>query len=207
MTADVNTIIPRYEFRAFAQSFGRVVDAIRSRSACEFIRESTDTYLVTAVNDSNNVKLRYNQLDVKALMTVEQTLEQWRPVLKLDFPVPAARISDDIFPLLGIAAPVLPLENYSAEQFLDEVAQPHSEVRLACVFKQRFHFTIGECRVEINQLLINGAAIQSIAVESENLTAVLTVRDALGLGPYQNVNYLLAIKRILGLSPLSLDNQ
>jgi hypothetical protein len=140
-------------------------------------------------------------------MTVEQTLEQWRPVLKLDFPVPAARISDDIFPLLGIAAPVLPLENYSAEQFLDEVAQPHSEVRLACVFKQRFHFTIGECRVEINQLLINGAAIQSIAVESENLTAVLTVRDALGLGPYQNVNYLLAIKRILGLSPLSLDNQ
>ena len=207
MTVNADTIIPRYEFRAFAQSFGRVVDAIRSRSACEFIRESTDTYLVTAVNDSNNVKLRYNQLDVKALMTVEQTLEQWRPVLKIDFPVPAARISDDIFPLLGGAAPVLPLENYSAEQFLDEVAQPHSEVRLARVFKQRFHFTIGECRVEINHLLINGAAIQSIAVESENLTAVLTVRDALGLGPYQNVNYLLAIKRILGLSPLSLDNQ
>jgi hypothetical protein len=201
LNSDSDVIIPRYEFRAFAQTFGRVIDAIRSRSACDFIRESTDTYLVTAVNDNNNVKLRYNQLDVKALIHVEQTLEQWRPVLKLDFPVPATEIND-IFSLLGAVAPSLPREIYAAEQFLDELARPHTEVRLARVFKQRFHFTIGECRVETNQLLINGAAIQSVAVESEDLTAVLNVRDLVGLGPYENVNYLRAIKRILGLSPL-----
>ena len=157
---------------------------------------------MTAVNDRNNVKLRYDQLDVKALMRVEQALEQWRPVLKLDFPVAAGTIRDDIFPLLGVDAPNMPLEDYSAGQFLDEVIQPHSEVLMARVFKQRFHFTIGECRVEINYLLINGAAIQSIAVESTDKTAVLNVREMIGLGPYENVNYLLAIKRILGLSRL-----
>lgn len=202
MGSDIDVIIPRYEFRAFAHSFGLVIDAIRSRSDCEFIQESTDIYLVTAVNDRNNVKMRSNQLDVKALMVVEQLLEQWRPVLKLDFPVPAGQIKEEIFPLLGVSAPVLSRESYSAEQFLDEVARPHADVRLAQVFKQRFHFTVGACRVEINDLLINGAAIQSVAVESENKTAVLNVRDIIGLGAYENVNYLLAIKRVMGLSPL-----
>ena len=202
MGSDSEVIIPRYEFRAFAQSFGRVVDEIRGRSACEFMRESTDTYLVTAVNDSNNVKMRYNQLDVKQSMHVEQGLEQRRPVLKLDFPVPAANIRDDIFPLLAVDAPALSREVYTGEQFLEEVAQTHDQVRLAQAFKQRFHFNIGLCRVEINHLLINGAAIQSVAVESEDKTAVLNVREIIGLGPYENVNYLLAIKRILGLAPL-----
>jgi len=202
MSENDGVIIPRFEFRAFANTFGRVIDAIRSHSAPEFIRESTDTYLVTAVNDSQNVKLRYNQLDVKELMHVEQALEQWRPLLKLDFPVPANRILEEIFPALKASSPALPREIYSAAQFLAEVAQPHPEVKVARVFKQRFHFTIDGCRVEINELLINGAAIQSVAVESENVTAVLNVRDAVGLGPYENVNYLLAIKRIMGLAPL-----
>jgi hypothetical protein len=75
-------------------------------------------------------------------------------------------------------------------------------VRQARVFKQRFHFTIENCLVEINELLINGAAIRSVAVEATDAAAVLRVRDMVGLQPYENVNYLQAIKRILGLAPL-----
>ena len=56
--------------------------------------------------------------------------------------------------------------------------------------------------VEINDLPVNGAAIKSVAVEAANAAAVLRVRDMVGLRPYENVNYLLAIKRILGLAPL-----
>lgn len=202
MSEQLEIVIPRYEFRAFAQSFGRVIDEIRGCAAPEFIRESTDTYLVTAANDTHNVKLRYNKLDVKALIHVQQELEQWYPALKLDFPVEAGRISEEIFPNLKVQAPTLARETYTAEQFLQEAIWPHPEVRQARVFKQRFHFVIEECLVEINELLINGAAIRSVAVEATDAAAVLRVRDKVGLRPYENVNYLLAIKRILGLAPL-----
>lgn len=194
--------IPRYEFRAFAQSFGRVIDNIRERAAPEFIRESTDIYLVSAGNDTHNIKLRFNQIDVKSLVHVEQELEQWDPVLKLDFPVSATAISENIFPALKLEAPTIENETYTAEKFLLEVMWPDSRVVQARVFKQRFHFIIEGCMVEINDLLINGAAIKSVAVEAVDKTAVLRVRDMIGLLPYENVNYLLAIKRIVGLSPL-----
>lgn len=195
-------IIPRYEFRAFANSFGRVIGEIRGRADPDFIRESTDTYLVTAVNDTHNVKMRYNQLDVKALIHVEKGLEQWYPALKLDFPVASSRIAEEIFPALQVSAPAFTRDSYTAEQFLDELIWPHPAVHQARVFKQRFHFSIDGCLVEINELLINGAAIRSLAVEAAAAAAVLAVKDTLGLQPYENVNYLLAIKRILGLAPL-----
>jgi len=195
-------IIPRYEFRAFAHSFGQVIDNIRVRSEIEFIRESRDIYLVTAVNDTHNVKLRYNQLDVKALINVEEELEQWYPALKLDFPVEAKRISEEVFPALKVEAPVLAREMYTADQFLRETIWPHADVQQARVFKQRFHFKIEGCMVETNELLVNGAAIKSVAVEAADAGAVLRVREMVGLQAYENVNYLLAIKRILGLAPL-----
>ena len=95
--------------------------------------------------------MRTNQLDVKALMVVEQSLEQWRPVLKLDFPLPSqTKLTEEIFPLLGVSAPVLSRESYSAEQFLDEVARPHADVRLAQVFKQLLSFH-GWCVPRRNQ--------------------------------------------------------
>lgn len=195
-------IIPRFEFRAFAQSFGRVITEIRKRAETQHIRESTDIYLVTRDNNTHNVKMRYNQLDVKELIHVEKGLEQWYPALKLDFPVGGERIRDEILPALQVSAPSLEDGAYSARQFLDKVVWPSVDVRQATVFKQRFHFMIEGCMVEINELLINGAAIQSVAVEAAEAGAVLYVRDRLGLEPYENVNYLRAIKRIVGLEPL-----
>jgi exopolyphosphatase/guanosine-5'-triphosphate,3'-diphosphate pyrophosphatase len=202
MNNNSEVIIPRYEFRAFAQSFGKVIDEIRGRSNPELIRESTDTYLVTSGNDINNVKLRYNQLDVKELINVQDGLEQWYPALKLDFPLEARRIGEEIFPALKVQAPDFSRETYTAEQFLQEVIWSHGAVHQARVFKQRFHFDIEGCMVEINELLVNGARIMSVAVEAADAAAVLRVRDMVGLRPYENVNYMLAIKRILGLASL-----
>ena len=202
MSENLDKIIPRYEFRAFAHSFGRVIDEIRERAATEFIRESTDIYMVTAVNDTHNIKMRANLLDVKVLINVKQGLEQWYPALKLDFPVAAREIRKEIFPALKVETPDLGRELYTAEQFLLELVWQHPDVRQARVFKQRFHFIIEGCMVEINELLINGAAIKSVAVEGVDAAAVLRVRDMVGLRPYENVNYLLAIKRVLGLAPL-----
>jgi hypothetical protein len=51
-------------------------------------------------------------------------------------------------------------------------------------------------------LLVNGAAIKTVAVESEDIAMVLQTQEMLGLREYENVNYLLAIKRIIGMEPL-----
>lgn len=202
MSENEEEIIPRFEFRAFAQSFGRVITEIRKRAEPQLIRESTDVYLVTRDNDTHNVKLRNNQLDVKDLINVEKGLEQWYPALKLDFPLARQPINDEIFPALQLSAPPLEEETYTARQFLDKVIWTSSDVRQATVFKQRFHFTIEGCMIETNDLLVNGAAIQSVAVEAAEAGAVLYVRDRLGLELYENVNYLRAIKRIVGLEQL-----
>ena len=58
------------------------------------------------------------------------------------------------------------------------------------------------CITEIAHLLINGAAIQTVAVEHTDIAAILKAKEMLGLGEYENVNYLRAIKRIIGLEPL-----
>ena len=79
---------------------------------------------------------------------------------------------------------------------------PHPEVVLARVLKRRFGYTINGCISEIAELLINGAAIKTIALESADIEVVLKVKQKLGLHEYENVNYLLAIKRILGMEPL-----
>jgi exopolyphosphatase/guanosine-5'-triphosphate,3'-diphosphate pyrophosphatase len=206
MSENNEVIIPRYEFRAFAQSFGKVIDEIRRRARPELIRESSDTYLVTRENNTHNVKLRYDQLDVKELINVQDGLEQWYPTLKVNFPVEPAHIRDDIFSSLKVQAPALERNVYSEERFLKEVIWPHDTVQQAQVFKQRFHFMIEGCMVEINELLVNGAAIKSVAVEAEGVELVLKVRDMIGLGAYENVNYLKMIKRILGLTPLPPDS-
>lgn len=201
---NLEEIVPRYEFRAFANQFGRVVDAIRQRSACLGIRESRDIYLVVPGNENENVKIRNDQLDIKTLIAVEHGLEQWRPKMKLDFPAPVDTIRSQIFPILELPVSSLPKrKQITMGSFLEEVIWPLDDVFQAQVFKRRFFFSIDACRVEIAELLVNGAAIDSIAVEDEDPQLVLNVMEQIGLTDYENVSYLLALQRIMGMAHLS----
>lgn len=63
------------------------------------------------------------------------------------------------------------------------------------------NFTVNNCITEIAEVLINGAAIKTVAIESTDIEAILKAKDMLCLTEYENVNYLLAIKRIIGMEP------
>jgi len=197
------TIIPRYEFRAFAQSFGLVEDKIRNFSACEKYRESREVYILSADNSENNTKIRDERMDIKVLEKKEQGLEQWSPRMKGGFPMAVETICDEVFPAFGVSVPQLKRSHYTLDQFLNEVIAPHRELSAAQLFKRRFGFTVNGCITEIGELLVNAAAIKTVAVESEDAEAVLQTQEMLGLREYENVNYLLAIKRIIGMEPLS----
>jgi hypothetical protein len=198
----MDEIVPRYEFRAFAQSFGLVEERLRAGRPSEQIRESVEFYLVSAANMAHNVKIRYETLDIKELIVVRDGLEQWRPVLKAEFPLLAEMIRDRVLPLMGVEAGALGREAYTVAQLIEEVVRPHPGLAAAQVFKRRFGFVVHGCTAEIAELLINGAAIRSVAVESEDLDGVREARTQLGLDAYENVNYPRAIKRVLGLAPL-----
>lgn len=198
----MNAVIPRYEFRAFAQNFGLVEDKIRSFSACEKYRESQEIYLVSRGNDKNNTKIRDAMIDIKVLVNEAQGLEQWAPRMKGEFPLAVETIRDEVFPAFGVPLPRLERSSYALDQFQQELILPHRDLSAARVVKRRFGFTVNGCITELADLLVNGAAIRTVAVESADAEAVLRALDMLGLREYQNVNYLLAIKRIIGMEPL-----
>ena len=192
----------RYEFRAFAQNFGLVEEKMRKLSKFEKFRESSEIYILSAANNEHNIKIRYDMLDIKVLVKEEQGLQQWHPKIKAEFPMKMAVIRDEVFPALKVAVPEFKRSEYSYDQYLEDIIQSHPDLRIARVHKRRFGYTINECISEVAELLINGAAIKTIAVESLGIRAVLQAKEILGLQAYQNVSYLVAIKRILGMATL-----
>lgn len=196
-------IRPRFEFRAFAQHFGLVEEKMRNLSKLEKFRESSEIYILSPGNNENNIKIRYDTLDIKVFVKAEKGLQQWNPRMRKEFPMKMEVIRDEVFAALGVAVSEFNRAEYTLEQYLEEIIKPHPETVLARVFKRRFGYSINGCISEIAELLVNGAAIKTVAVESVDVEAVLKAKKMLGLQEYENVNYLLAIKRILGMEPLA----
>ncbi len=141
-------------------------------------------------------------MDVKVFVKEEKGLQQWKPRMKGEFPMSAEVIKNDLFPAFGVDLPEFNRDTYTLDQYIDEIIKPHPLLMAADVFKRRFAFTVNGCITEFAQLLINGAAIQTVAVELEDVDAILKAMKILGLTEYENINYLLAIKRIIGMEPL-----
>ena len=198
----MNAIVPRFEFRVFAQNFGMVEEKIMRLAEFERFRESSEIYILSTANNHNNTKIRNNMMDIKRFVKEEKGLQQWEPKMKAEFPIKVDVICDEVFPAFGVAVPALYRPEYNLAQYLEDIIKPHPELSLAYVFKRRYGYSIEGCQAEIADLLINGAAIKTLSVESVDVEAVLKVKTTLGLQEYENVNYVLAIKRIIGMEPL-----
>jgi hypothetical protein len=192
-------VVPRYEFRTFNQSFPTVMERIRQLAPCDWAREGAETYILSTGTDNNNCKIRRQLLDIKTLLKRERGLEQWRPLMKDEFPIDAAVIRRQVFPALGVPSPPLQRERYTLARFLDELIRPHSGLLVVDLYKRRFGFNINQCIVEHAEVKLNDSSIQTLAVESADPDAVLETRKLLGLDGLENVCYPLALKRITGL--------
>ena len=112
-------IVPRWEWRTFGNDFGAAEDTLGGL-AVERAEESDDLYLLFRDGDAT-VKVRNGVLDVKGLLAVDDDgLEQWVPVGKHPFPVSRDDLAAALA-RLGVVAPPLDRETYTAEQLLDEV--------------------------------------------------------------------------------------
>lgn len=203
MEENMSEIKPRFEFRTFAQNFGIVINKMRKISPLDKIRESSEIYIMSAGNSENNTKVRDDLMDIKVFVTKDRGLEQWNPRMKGSFPMKAAVIRDEVFPAFGVAVPDFKREEYTLAQFIGEIIRPHKDLVPVSVFKRRYGFMVNNCITEYAELLINGAAIQTVAVESVSVEDILKAKEMLALNDYENINYLHAIKRIIGMEPLA----
>lgn len=110
----MDTIIARWEWRTFGGDLVRA-RAILHAQGSTGVQVSDEVYLLSALGDAN-VKIRAGLLDIKRLdQTNGDGLEQWRPVLKAEFPLPAATVTR-MFEALGLPVPRLQRTQYGLEE-------------------------------------------------------------------------------------------
>lgn len=202
----VTAVIPRFEFRIFGNNLDKYESKIKKLSEKEMTRQMDSTYLITPWKRKNNVKVREGVMDIKLLEQNHKGLEQWNPFLVGKFPLNSDVIKSVVFPALGIESPVFERKKYSLSQFIEEVVSIDPDLAVAYLWKTRHAYTVGDCITEIAEIKVNGAFIKTICIEHEDPDKVIKARELIGIDPKtENVNYPLALKRIMGLAKLPKD--
>jgi hypothetical protein len=162
-----------------------------------WVRHSPETYIMSRTNDINNTKIREGKMDIKTYVQTVDGLEQWNPLTKTEFPVSIDFLKSDIFPAFQVNMPDFDKKNYTADEFLFMVKN-HSELQAVSVIKERFGYMVNDTICEVGNVIINGAKVMSINSESTELDDIKKTMSDVGLDGVENINYLQAIKRVLG---------
>jgi len=178
-------IIPRWEWRTFGDSFGVAEDRFAAMEPTG-VQESDELYLVS--DTDANVKVRFDLMDVKLLVeTNEDGLEQWRPIMKAQFPVPQSEV-EAIFKALRQQSPPLTRDSYTLDQFNVELA-PGAGLRPVNVHKRRVRYKVGGCTSEVTDVVADRMPTRTIAIESEDAVAGVAAVKSVGLWDYVNTSY------------------
>ncbi len=194
---------PRFEFRSFARNFEEEAYLMSRFSAPVpekvWERESEEIYIVSKTNDVNNTKIRDGKMDIKTFVQEKQGLEQWNPLMKGEFPMTKKMLIEEVFPAFKVEMPELNKEVYSLDEFL-EIIKQHKDLQAVHVDKHRFGYMVNNTICEFAQVFINGAMIETINSESTEIDDVLKTIKDIHAEDYENINYLQAIKRVIGMS-------
>ena len=197
----MDEIVPRWEWR----SFGDHLSAAERRFAelpLERVQESDELYLLPVAGGDTGgatVKIRDGLVDVKRLEQVDgDGLEQWVPVMKAAFPLPAAEVKE-VFAGLRVPVPSLARGGYTLDRFVDEVVDSLDSLRAVRVHKRRDRYTIGGCASEVTAVRADGEETRTIAIESEDPAKVIASVRELGLESFPNVSYPRGLRALLGL--------
>ena len=190
-------IIPRWEYRVFAEELGAIESTIRAHEVTR-VKESAEDYIVCR-SSGNNVKVRDGLLDIKQLEnTNDDTLEQWMPVMKVGFPCPADDVAR-IFSAFSLTRPEMKRDEYTYDQFIAEVVGCIDDLAVVKVVKKRHGFMIREAIVEVAEVTFDGVPLKTAAAEHIDPALVMEIVRELGLDAFPNVNYIKAMKRAVGM--------
>lgn len=189
-------IVPRWEWRTFGQDFGGA-DTRFAALEPERVQESDEVYLLSTASDAS-VKVRDGLMDVKELQTVnDDGLEQWKPVLKSEYPLAADDVRA-VLAALGVEAPDLARAEYTLDQLVDEVIGPSPALAAVDVHKHREHYTVAGAMAELSEIRTAEGARRTIAVESEDPALVVAAVRELELPLSPNVCLARGLKELTG---------
>jgi len=188
-------IVPRWEWREFG---GRAADAYERLLALpsDRVEESDERYLV-ASRSRASVKIRRGQVDVKELVAVDETgLQQWRPVVKGDFPL-APDDAAVVVDALG-GGLKLPAGECTLEQLLGAIGEAAGVLAVE-VHKRRRHYLVDGCMAEASEIATGAGGARTVAVESEDPALVRATVRSIGLAGDRNVDLPAWLRMSAGL--------
>jgi len=192
-------ITPRWEWRSFGRRFAGAEDRL-ARLAPSGVQESDEIYLLTRAGA--NVKIRDALMDIKVLREVNADgLEQWTPIMKAGFPLPAAE-AVKVLEALRLPIPTSARASYTLDEFIAQFAAPGAAVRAVKVHKRRTRYTVGGCMSELSEVVANGKPTHTLAVESEDAAGVVRAVRELGLGGYTNTSYPRGLAALIDDEPV-----
>ena len=109
-------IQPRWEWRTFGVRFAGAEARLAKLDAAAACRRATRSTCSPAAGD--NVKVRDALMDIKVLREVDADgLEQWTPVMKAGFPLPAADVAK-VFESLRLPGASMSRDGYTLDELL-----------------------------------------------------------------------------------------
>lgn len=185
-------IIPRWEWRTFAKDVKLAInlnDYEKTRHV-----ESKEVYVLSDVVDENP-KVRDNKMDVKSLQQVnEDGLEQWKPILKVDFPLPKEQLVE-VYRVFRVAPPAMDKDIYTFDDFM-KLAEKNPNILPFQVEKIRDLYDVDTCIVEYATVKVDGKEYKTAAEEDPDPSKVKRIVEKMGLWGRENINYVKALKRI-----------
>ena len=192
---------PRFEFRSFGRDFNKQAERMAKLSVPIpeklRVRHSPETYIMSRTNDINNTKIRDGKMDIKTYIQTIDTLEQWNPLTKTEFPVSPHFLKNNIFPAFQVKIPEQTKTEYTVDEFM-AVVKDHPDLQAVNVVKERFGYMVNDTICEVGNILINGAKVMTINSESTELNDIKKTIIDVGLDGVENINYLQTIKRVIG---------
>ena len=86
------------------------------------------------------------------------------------------------------------------------MVEKHPDLQAVKVHKRRFGYLVNDTICETGTVLINGARVETISSESTEIEDIKKTIKDLGLEEVENINYLQAIKRVIGMINKPLAN-
>jgi len=192
---------PRFEFRSFGQDFDEAHYRMSRLSVPVpekvWERHSDEIYILSRTNDINNTKIRDGKMDIKTYVQTVDGLEQWNPLMKGEFPIKVEVLKNEVFPAFQVAMPEFKKDVYTYEAFIEMIKQ-HPDLQAVRVHKERYGYMVNNTICEFGYVLVNGAQIATINSESTEVDDIKKTIKDVGLEEVENINYLQAIKRVIG---------
>jgi len=201
---------PRFEFRTFGQDFDEQHYRMSRLSVPVpekvWERQSQEIYILSRTNDINNTKIRDGKMDIKTYVQTVDGLEQWNPLMKGEFPIAADVLRKEVFPAFQVEMPELKKDTYTYEEFM-EMIYAHPDLQAVRVNKERYGYMVNDTICEFGYVQINGAQVVTINSESTEVEDIKKTMKDVGMEEFDNINYLQAIKRVIGMINKPLANE